>query len=88
MRLDEHRRDEQHKKMSTALAQHLTTTNHSADFENVKILDIEHSCNKRLTLESLRIQQQMDRTVNFKEDKDNTHRAYATLVAKTKSCTT
>lgn len=66
--------------MTTALAQHLTKNEHTADFEHTTILDIEKGERRRMTLESLRIQQKLDNVMNFKEDVDNTNNAYAAVI--------
>ncbi|XP_017475380.1 PREDICTED: uncharacterized protein LOC108365750 [Rhagoletis zephyria] len=72
--------DERNKKMTTAFAQHLTKHEHFADFGNTRILDIERGVKRRMTLESLRIQQQIDNAINFKEDVDNTNKVYAAVI--------
>ena len=55
-------------------------TNHKPDFDKVKILDKENRETKRYTLESLRIQQKITKTMNTKEDKDNTHCSYSVVI--------
>lgn len=75
-RLSEHNKDVVNSKMTTALAQHMLTNNHKPDFGNIKILDIENKHNTRLTLESLRIQQKRQKTMNKKEDTDNISSSY------------
>lgn len=80
VRISEHKTDAEKKKMSTALAKHLVTTEHTADFDNAKILDIERRGKTRFTLESLRIQQQIHKTINEKEDTDNISYAYSTII--------
>lgn len=56
-RLSEHDADIRKRKNSTALAQHILTSGHTADLANTKILDIENREKIRYTLESLRIMQ-------------------------------
>lgn len=80
VRITEHKTDAEKMRITTALAKHLTTTKHTADFDNAKILDIERRERTRLTLESLRIQQQMMKTMNAKEDTDNIGYAYSTVI--------
>ncbi|XP_055909861.1 uncharacterized protein LOC129944452 [Eupeodes corollae] len=77
IRLTEHEADIRKNKETTGLAQHITETGHSVNFEGVKILDKEKKLNTRLTLESLRIQQKIKRTMNTKEDTDNIKQSYA-----------
>lgn len=79
-RIAEHRTDAKNKKLSTALSQHLIESGHTADLENVKIIDRENKTNKRMTLESLRIQQKLTKAMNTKEDKDNTNYNYSTAI--------
>jgi len=67
-------------KQTTGLAQHMQENKHTADFANTKILDIERRENKRLTLESLRIQQKGELSMNFKEDKNSTNSVYALVL--------
>lgn len=75
-RINEHKADTAKRKGTTALSLHAKEYNHKMDFENVTILDREKRANKRYTLESLRIQQKIQRTMNTKEDKDNTKLQY------------
>lgn len=79
-RIDEHKKDRDKEKETTALSQHLKVHKHSADFEHVKILDHERNKNKRLTLESLRIQQQIDKCINHMEDKDKISLVYTVIL--------
>lgn len=79
-RIKEHRTDVMKGKEATALCLHAKECNHNMDFENIKILDKEKNENKRYTLESLRIQQKLERTMNTKEDKDNTKLQYSSVV--------
>lgn len=62
--------------MSTALSQHMMENNHTPDIENVRIIDREKNTNRRFTLESLRIQQKQNISMNTKEDKDKTNCHY------------
>ena len=55
-------------------------TGHKIDFKGVKILDREKRANKRYTLESLRIQQRIKKSINTKEDKDNTKLQYSIAI--------
>lgn len=80
VRIGEHKADARNNKSTTALAQHLTNSGHSADFDNTKILDIERRVRTRLTLEGLRIQEQIQDAMNFKEDVDNINCAYRTAI--------
>ncbi|XP_075158034.1 uncharacterized protein LOC142231304 [Haematobia irritans] len=80
-RVNEHRMDIEKKKESTALSQHILRHGHTADFENVRILERENKERKRLTLESLRIQQNIDRTMNVKEDTDNLSVSYRVAIS-------
>ncbi|XP_067633768.1 uncharacterized protein [Eurosta solidaginis] len=84
IRINEHKKDAENKKTSTGLAQHLTKSKHVADFSNVKILDIERREKTRMTLESIRIQQQLQNAMNFKEDFDNISSAYSAIIQRCK----
>ncbi|XP_055854557.1 uncharacterized protein LOC129918193 [Episyrphus balteatus] len=79
-RLAEHEADIRKHKETTGLSQHITTSGHTVDFKNVTILDRERKLNTRLTLESLRIQQQIKRTMNTKEDTDSIKQSYAVAI--------
>ncbi|XP_036347777.1 uncharacterized protein LOC118757146 [Rhagoletis pomonella] len=76
VRLSEHEADINKKKNSTALAQHVLTSGHTADLANVKILDKEKRERTRYTIESLRILQKREKTINKKEDTDDIAAAY------------
>ena len=79
-RMTEHKADIRNRRMSTALSQHMMENNHTPDIENVRIIDRENNTNRRYTLESLRIQQKQNISMNTKEDKDKTnHHYYMTL---------
>lgn len=78
--MTEHERDIKNKKTATAIAQHILDTNHTADFDNIKVLDIEKNHNRRLTLESLRIQEKGNNAINFKEDTDNINNCYTYVI--------
>lgn len=80
VRMTEHERDIKNKKTATAIAQHILDTNHTADFDNIKVLDIEKNHNRRLTLESLRIQEKGNNAINFKEDTDNINNCYTYVI--------
>lgn len=75
-RMGEHKTDIEKGTQKTALAQHISKTGHKANFENVKILDKESKDDKRYTIESLRIQQKIERTMNLKEDTNNISVSY------------
>ncbi|XP_067618087.1 uncharacterized protein [Eurosta solidaginis] len=81
-RVNEHKSDAKNNKYTTALSQHLIENNHTADFNNTKILDVENRTRRRMTLEGLRIQQQFNKAMNFKEDVDNINCAYATAITQ------
>lgn len=80
MRIAEHRGDARNDKLTAALAQHTTTIEHTADFENARILDIERRERTRLILQSLRIQEKVEYTVNHKEDLEQTNSIYAEAI--------
>lgn len=71
VRLSEHESDIKKKKNSTALAQHVLTSGHTADLANVRILDKEKRERTRYTIESLRILQ--------KREKQSTRRRTRTI---------
>ena len=75
-RMTEHKADIKNKRTSTALSQHILEHNHTADFDSIKILEIEKHTNRRFTLESLHIQQKLDTVINTKEDKDKINNHY------------
>ena len=79
-RIAEHKADFEKEKTTTALSQHLMTRKHTANFERVRILDRENNNNKRLTLESLRIQQKIETAMNSKEDKDKISLVYSVIL--------
>ena len=78
-RVGEHRQDITKNKQTTALAQHCAEL-HVPDFDNIKILDREKRLSTRFTLESLRIQQKLTKTINTKEDTDNISSIYVTAL--------
>ncbi|XP_075163049.1 uncharacterized protein LOC142235673 [Haematobia irritans] len=80
-RVNEHKTDIAKKNGKTALSQHILKTGHTADFDGVKILDKERRERKRLTIESLRIQQKISRTMNVKEDTDNISTCYSVAIS-------
>lgn len=80
MRIGEHKNDIEKEKANTALAQHIIDTGHTADFNNIKILDTEKRERTRMTLESLRIQEKITRTMNLKEDSDNISASYSAAI--------
>lgn len=79
-RIVEHETDINKEKETTALAQHAKETKHKIDFKGVRILDREKKVNKRYTLESLRIQQRIRKSINTKEDKDNAKLQYSVAI--------
>lgn len=83
-RLSEHDADIRKRKNNTALAQHVLTSGHTADLVNTKILDVEKRERIRYTLESLRIMQNRERTVNKKRTR-TTLRLTTYSVYKTQS---
>lgn len=80
VRLGEHEADIRNGRTNTALSQHILEYGHNADFVNAKILDKERRTNTRYTIESLRIQQKLTKTMNNKEDKDNTNSVYTVII--------
>lgn len=79
-RVAEHEADVKKGKLTTGLAQHMNEKKHTADFTNVKILDFEKRKNKRLTLESLRIQQKGELSMNTKEDINDINLVYSLVI--------
>lgn len=79
-RVNEHKQDVAKGRESTALSQHIVETGHTADFTKVKILEKENNERKRFTKESLHIQQQIYKTLNFKEDTDNINGCYRVAI--------
>ena len=67
-------------KDSTALSQHVLSTGHTADLEQVRIIDKERMERKRFTKESLHIQKQINRTMNLKEDTSNINASYMVAI--------
>ncbi|XP_036320350.1 uncharacterized protein LOC118734769 [Rhagoletis pomonella] len=82
VRLGEHEADIRKRKSSTALSQHILTSGHTADFANTNIIDKERREQIRYTIESLRIMQKREMTINKKEDTDNIAAAYITCLQK------
>lgn len=79
-RTKEHESDIKTKKETTALAQHIKYTGHTADLQSAKIIDRENNHNIRTTLESLHIQKNIRKTMNKKEDVDNISSIYNILL--------
>lgn len=79
-RMKEHIMDITKMKEATALSQHILNTGHTADLEKVKILDKENIGKKRYTIESLRIQQKIGKTMNLKEDTNNIGASYRVAI--------
>lgn len=79
-RMGEHKNDINKKKETSAYSQHILQTGHNANFEDVKILDTERMERKRYTIESLRIQQKINRTMNHKEDINNINTSYRVAI--------
>ena len=63
--------------------QHMLETGHTADFDKTKILDVENKQNRRLTIESLRIKEKPNKTMNAKEDIDKISAKYDILIKST-----
>jgi len=61
----------------TALAKHTFDTKHTFNYDNTKILHRENNFKKRITLESLYIQKNINNAVNFKTDINNLNKAYS-----------
>lgn len=80
VRLTEHEMDIKKKKGMTGISQHALDTEHTPDFDNTKILDIENKHKKRMTLESLRIRQKANKTINSKEDIDKISANYNLII--------
>ncbi|XP_017484779.1 PREDICTED: uncharacterized protein LOC108373412 isoform X1 [Rhagoletis zephyria] len=76
VRLSEHEADIKKNKSNTALSQHISASGHTADLTKTKIIDKEKRERTRFTLESLRILQKRDKTMNKKEDTDDIATAY------------
>lgn len=79
-RISEHQTDIEKKRESTGLSQHIMKSCHTPDFANVRILDTEKIEKKRLTIESLRIQQNIKYTMNLKEDTNNINASYRVAI--------
>lgn len=80
MRMSEHMTDIEKRKAKTALSQHTIETGHTADFDNIKIIDKEKREKTRMTLESLRIQEKIHNTMNTKEDCGNISASYCVAI--------
>ena len=76
-RIKEHEADIKKQRETTALAQHIIEHKHTADLSSVNILDKERKSSTRYMIESLRIQQKIEKTINSKEDTDNTNYIYS-----------
>lgn len=81
VRMSEHQADIKNRRMNTALSQHILENEHKANFDNVRVLDKERRTNTRYTIESLRIQQNLTKTMNTKEDKDKTNSIYTVVIS-------
>lgn len=68
-RLALHKSDITKKRERCALAEHVLHNNHEIDWDNVKILEKEQNCNKRLILEMY----QINKTSNIINKKSDTH---------------
>lgn len=79
-RMGEHQMDILKGRESTALAKHIIESKHTANIEGIRILDREGVERKRYTIESLRIQQNIHKTMNKKEDTDNISASYLTAI--------
>ena len=78
-RVNEHTRDVKKLSKNSSLATHVNNTNHTIDFENIKIIDSEKSYKKRLFSEMLNIQFS-DHTLNRMEDTINLKNSYKNTV--------
>lgn len=79
-RLTEHETDIKKGKSNTGIAKHMLDHKHTPDFGKTRILDIENKQNRRLTLESLRIRQKANITMNNKEDIDKISTYYNSIL--------
>ncbi|XP_067615696.1 uncharacterized protein [Eurosta solidaginis] len=84
VRLSEHEADIRKKKDNTALSQHILNSGHEADIKNTKILDVEKRGRIRYTMESLRILEKREETVNIKEDTKDIAAIYLLCLQNTK----
>jgi hypothetical protein len=83
LRMNKHKYDCNHKdENGCKLSQHAVQNNHTFDFDNVKILEIEEKKSKREVLETIRIRESINKnnSVNSRSDIDNFKRIYATLL--------
>ena len=75
--------DNNNPQQKTALATHCAKSNHTPDFNNVKIVDRESNYSKRLTLEMLHIlNTPANLRLNFKTDTINIAHCYRHLITK------
>ena len=74
-RIQKHKSDIRLEKNSTAFTQHIKLTNHTPQFSDVNILNIEKNYKKRLYLESLHILSN-NNNINYKTDTENINETY------------
>lgn len=79
-RIMEHKNDIEKGRETTALALHAKNCKHTINLKKVKILNREKKENKRYLIESLRIQQKINKTMNTREDKDNIKHQYSIAI--------
>jgi len=63
----------------SVLTEHMKELNHSFDWNNVVILDVEHHYQKRLISEMFHIKSQ-SRGINLKRDTESLDNAYADII--------
>ena len=66
----------------TALVQHVKETKHKFDFEGVEIVHRESNMYRRRMLEAMSISENIDKSVNFKNDSKNLNKFYAEVLSK------
>lgn len=84
-RISQHKSDCRLGKHSCALAQHVHTTNHQFDFDNIKILDFETNQKKRLFLEMYHINKNKN-SINYKSDIQKLSNIYCNILNFEKPC--
>lgn len=80
-RLNRHRLDCQYKNNATALAEHHAQTGHQFDFNNFKILEVEHNERKRLFKEMVFINRDQT-SLNSQRDIQKLSNIYVNLINK------
>ena len=74
-RVQEHKRDVNNKKKTSALANHVINTSHTIDIKNIKVIDQEKNYRKRIFSEMLHIHNNSN-TMNKMEDTKNLKMVY------------